>query len=106
MAFPLFNAFLLQYLGHAGAVPADVVYRNYLITSIAGIPGSFVACYTVDLPRFGRKGTMAISTLITGLSLFLFTVSENSSWQTFAASVQSLFSVSRPTSTLTLRLIM
>jgi hypothetical protein len=96
MAFPLFNAFLLQYLEHSGGepVPADIVYRNYLITSIAGLPGSFIACYTVDMPRFGRKGTMAVSTVITGLSLFLFTISGNPNWQTFAAAVQSLFSVS------------
>jgi MFS family permease len=98
MAYPLFNAFLPQYLEHAGKdqdpVPADVVYRNYLITSIAGLPGSFVACYTVDMPRFGRKGTMAISTAVTGISLFLFTISGNPVWQTFASAVQSLFSVS------------
>jgi len=96
MAYPLFNAFLVQYLENSGTepVPSDVVYSNYLITSIVGLPGSFLACYTVDLPRFGRKGTMAISTIVTGLSLFLFVVSNNSTWQTFAAAIQSLFSVS------------
>jgi hypothetical protein len=100
MAFPLFNAFLLQYLEHAGGeeVPADIVYRNFLITSVVGIPSSFLACYTVDMPQLGRKGTMAISTGITGLSLFLFTTSSNSTWQTFAASIQSFFSVCFPVS--------
>jgi hypothetical protein len=98
-AYPLFNAFLPQYLEHAGKgaadlVPADVVYLNYLITSVAGVPGSFIACYTVDLPRFGRKGTMAASTVMTAISLFMFTVSGNSAWQTFAACIQSFFSVS------------
>ena len=97
MAYPLFNAFLPQYLEHAGKdqdpVPVDVVYWNYLITSLAGLPGSFAACYTVDMPRFGRKGTMAISTAITGVSLFLFTISGNPTWQMFASAVQSLFSV-------------
>jgi MFS family permease len=96
MAYPLFNAFLPQYLEHTGKdqapVPADVVYRNMVITSIAGVPGSFIACYTVDMPGLGRKGTMAISTLITGLSLFLFTLSGNSTWQTFASALQALFS--------------
>jgi hypothetical protein len=98
MAYPLFNAFLPQYLEHAGKgeepVPVNIVYRNYMIQSVAGIPGSFVAYYTVDMPQFGRKGTMAISTIITGLSLFLFTLSPNPTWQTFASAVQSLFSVS------------
>lgn len=94
-AYPLFNAFLPQYLEHAGKgdtelVPADVVYLNYLITSVAGVPGSFIAAYTVDLPRFGRKGTMALSTLLTAFSLFMFTLSTNSAWQTFAACIQML----------------
>jgi MFS family permease len=97
MAYPLFNAFLPQYLEHGGEdqtpVPADIVYRNYMIQSLAGVPGSFIAYYTVDMPRFGRKGTMAISTVITGLSLFLFTLSPNPTWQTFASAIQSLFSV-------------
>src|ERR1700712_1541860 len=97
MAYPLFNAFLPQYLEHDGKdqapVSADIVYRNYIITSLAGVPGSFIACYTVDMPGLGRKGTMAISTLVTGLSLFLFTLSANSTWQMFASALQALFSV-------------
>src|SRR5258708_4979330 len=108
MAYPLFNAFLPQYLEHAGKdqspVPANIVYRNYVITSIAGVPGSFVACYTVDMPGLGRKGTMAISTLVTGLSLFLFTLAGNSTWQMLASSLQALFSVrASPLCSLSLR---
>ncbi|KAF2670478.1 MFS general substrate transporter [Microthyrium microscopicum] len=95
-AYPLFNAFLPQYLEHNGKAgdlnPTDVVYTNFLITAVAGVPGSFIAAYTVDQPRFGRKGTMAISTLVTGFSLFLFTLSGYPPWQTFAACIQSLFS--------------
>ena len=57
MAFPLFNAFLLQYLEHAGGdpVPADVVYRNYLITSIVGLPGSFIARSRQVVPAAGIR---------------------------------------------------
>jgi MFS family permease len=105
MAYPLFNAFLPQYLEHGGdstssstsSTPADVVsaetvYRNYMIQSLVGVPGSFIAYYTVDMPQFGRKGTMAISTAITGFSLFLFTLSNNPAWQTFASAIQNFFS--------------
>lgn len=44
----------------------------------------------------GRKGTMAISTLLTGFSLFLFTISPDPWFQTLASSIQALFSVRRP----------
>jgi hypothetical protein len=97
MAYPLFNAFLPQYLEHSGKdqepIAADILYRNYVIASVAGIPGSFIACWTVDKPGIGRQGSMGISTLVTGLSLFLFTVSGEPSWQTVCSAIQALFSV-------------
>ena len=37
--------------------------------------------YTVDIRYIGRKGTMAIATLLTGIFLFLFTISTNSNFQ-------------------------
>ena len=50
MGYPLFNAFLIQYLAHPAhgkanteAPPTSIVYRNYAITSMVGIPGSIVA---------------------------------------------------------------
>ena len=98
LACPLFNVFLPQHPKHASKdhalVPANVVYMNYLIISIAGLFGNFIAYYTVDMPRLGIKGAMAISTLIAGLSLFLFILSPNATWQTCAACIQSLFSIS------------
>ncbi|KAM5449844.1 hypothetical protein MaudCBS49596_004606 [Microsporum audouinii] len=80
MGYPLFNAFLPQYLAQGGGdkyppPTTNTVYRDYAITSIVGVPGSLIACYTVDIPYIGRKGTMAISTLITGIILFCFTLS-------------------------------
>lgn len=74
MGYPLFNAFLPQYLGST-STSTYVTYRNYAIASIVGLPGSILACYTVDIKYIGRKGTMAISTLITGVLLFCFTAS-------------------------------
>ncbi|KXX74004.1 Synaptic vesicle 2-related protein [Madurella mycetomatis] len=81
MGYPLFNAFLPQYLSHGGshssAVASEITaetYRNYAITSIVGVPGSLLAAYAVDMrsPFLGRRGTLAISTLVSAIFLFLF----------------------------------
>jgi hypothetical protein len=85
MGYPLFNAFLPQYLSHGGggveestesaATPSSAeVYRNYALISVAGVPGSLLAAYLVDhkSPFLGRKGTLAISTLISAVFLYLF----------------------------------
>lgn len=39
----------------------------------------------------GRKGTMAVSTLISGVFLYLFTLSSAPGYQTFCSSVESFF---------------
>jgi len=83
MGYPLFNAFLPQYLSHGGGnstgdSPASSItgetYRNYAITSVVGVPGSLLAAYAVDMksPFLGRRGTLAISTLVSAVFLFLF----------------------------------
>ncbi|EAS33477.2 sugar transporter [Coccidioides immitis RS] len=91
MAYPLFNAFLPQYLGNQASTPVSIVYRNYAITSIVGVPGSILACYTVDIPYIGRKGTMAVSTCITGVILFCFTISKNPNAQLTCTCLEAFF---------------
>lgn len=95
MGYPLFNAFLPQYLQnagkHGGFTPTSVVYRNYAITSIVGIPGSILGAYTVDVKYIGRKYTIAISTLMTGIFLFVFTTSANSSFQLAITCMEAFF---------------
>ncbi|KAL2020905.1 hypothetical protein VTK56DRAFT_7792 [Thermocarpiscus australiensis] len=95
MGYPLFNAFLPQYLSHggdSGSASSDTLaseitsetYRNYAITSIVGVPGSLLAAYTVDMesPFLGRRGTLAISTLVSAIFLFLFVqLGRSPSWQ-------------------------
>ncbi|KAI1156321.1 sugar transporter [Nemania diffusa] len=85
MGYPLFNAFLPQYLSHGGGevsvaagdsaptTPAET-YRNFAIISIAGVPGSLLAAYLVDhkSPFLGRKGTLAISTFVSAVFLYFF----------------------------------
>ncbi|KAG6041701.1 hypothetical protein E4U41_002784 [Claviceps citrina] len=87
MGYPLFNAFLPQYLSHSqgtedgNALPSSeaspissATYRNYAITSVMGVPGSLLAAYLVDSPSpfLGRRGTLAGSTLVSAVFLFLF----------------------------------
>lgn len=85
MGYPLFNAFLPQYLSHgsdggggggASATPTTPAetYREYAIISLAGVPGSLLAAYLVDhkSPFLGRKGTLAISTFASAVFLYLF----------------------------------
>ena len=103
MGYPLFNAFLPQYLQNAGKhstpTPNNIVYRNYAITSVIGVPGSIIAYYTVNMRYIGRKGTIAASTLITGLLLFGFTGSSNSNYQLAFSSLEAFFQ-SKSTSSL------
>jgi MFS family permease len=103
MGYPLFNAFLPQYLSHGGSPPADgdlpsasantsETYRNYAIISMVGVPGSLLAAYSVDhkSPLLGRKGTLAISTLVSALFLFLFvTLGTTPNWQLFFTCVEA-----------------
>lgn len=96
MGYPLFNAFLPQYLANGTSASGETVssyetYRNYAITSVVGVPGSILACYTVDIPYIGRKGTMAVSTMLSGIFLFLFTLSSSSTYQLAFSSVEAFF---------------
>ncbi|KAI1751295.1 sugar transporter [Xylaria castorea] len=108
MGYPLFNAFLPQYLSHGGggevsaregggggaptsATPAET-YRNYAIISVAGVPGSLLAAYLVDhkSPFLGRKGTLAISTFVSAVFLYLFvTLGTTPTAQLFFTSVEA-----------------
>ncbi|KAK4195977.1 major facilitator superfamily domain-containing protein [Triangularia verruculosa] len=75
MGYPLFNAFLPQYLSHSPSSSPSSPYFSIVIYSLTGIPGSVLAYYLVDSPLpllGGRKGTLAASTLVSALGLFAF----------------------------------
>ncbi|MCJ1454102.1 hypothetical protein MMC28_004452 [Mycoblastus sanguinarius] len=95
MGYPLFNAFLPQYYQNAGKktapTPNNIVYRNYAITSIVGVPGSIIAWYTVDIKYIGRKYSIAVSTLVTSILLFCFTISSTSNYQLTMGSLEAFF---------------
>ncbi|KAJ5676222.1 hypothetical protein N7462_009119 [Penicillium macrosclerotiorum] len=89
LGYTLFNAFLPQYLS-ANASTYET-YRNYAITAVCGIPGPLLGWFTVDIKHFGRKGTMAASTVITGVLLFCFTASKDANVQLVCSSLESFF---------------
>ncbi|ODH47320.1 hypothetical protein GX48_06606 [Paracoccidioides brasiliensis] len=80
MGYPLFNSFLPQYLGNNGKTPVSI-----------GVPGSILACFTVDIPYIGRKGTMAISTALTAVTLLCFTISSNPDVQLACTCLEAFF---------------
>ncbi|KAL0578862.1 hypothetical protein V5O48_003142 [Marasmius crinis-equi] len=88
LAYPLYNGFITLYLStqvKTAETSTNTTYRDYAIISVCGVPGSIIACLVVDYTRKnqgskfalgGRKLTMAVSTALTGVFLFLFTTSK------------------------------
>ncbi|TVY40409.1 putative MFS-type transporter [Lachnellula subtilissima] len=74
LAFPLYNAFLPFIQASRGAKFGDgstyITYRDSMIIASLGIPGVLLGCFLIELPRFGRKGTLALSTALTGVFLY------------------------------------
>ncbi|KAI9300744.1 major facilitator superfamily domain-containing protein [Cunninghamella echinulata] len=78
MAYTMFNVFLPKYLETLGfegeSTPSRKdVYWDYMIYSMAGVPGSVMASYLIET-RLGRKGTMAASSFGSAIALFLFSI--------------------------------
>jgi len=96
MGYPLFAAFLPQYFAKYSSGNTEVesetsaisneTYRNYAYTSMFGVPGSCLAAWLVNNKYFGRKGTLAMSTLLSALFQLAFVV-----WGT-SSNMQLLFS--------------
>jgi MFS family permease len=82
LGFPLYNAFLPYIQATRGTDFGDgstyITYRNEVIIAVLGIPGCILGGYLVELPRFGRKGTLAASTILTGVFLFASTTATKS----------------------------
>lgn len=80
--YPLYNAFLPYIQATRGADFGDgstyLTYRNSLIIAVLGVPGALIGGVLVELPRFGRKGTLAVSTVLTGVFLYASTTALDS----------------------------
>ncbi|KAL1678322.1 major facilitator superfamily domain-containing protein [Schizophyllum commune] len=70
LASTLYNSFLPFILQNRGNVYGDgslyTTYRNNAILAVIGIPAAFLAGYLVELPRVGRKGTLALFSCTSG----------------------------------------
>lgn len=82
LGFPLYNAFLPYIQATRGAKFGDgstyITYRNSLIIAALGVPGCLLGGFLVELPRFGRKGALSLSTVLTGVFLFASTTAVTS----------------------------
>jgi len=82
LGFPLYNAFLPYLQETRGAAFGDgstyLTYRNSLIIASLGVPGCLLGGLLVETPYVGRKGTLALSTVLTGVFLFCSTTALNS----------------------------
>ncbi|KAL5323741.1 hypothetical protein ACEPPN_008282 [Leptodophora sp. 'Broadleaf-Isolate-01'] len=74
LAYPLYNAFLPYLQTIKGAEFGDgstyITYRNSLIIAAIGVPGVLLGGVLVQIPKFGRKGALALSTILTGVFLY------------------------------------
>ena len=77
LGFPLYNNFLPYIQQTRGANFGDgstyITYRNSLIIAVLGVPGAIIGGILVEIPRFGRKGALAVSTALTGVFLYAST---------------------------------
>ncbi|KIM73500.1 hypothetical protein PILCRDRAFT_829085 [Piloderma croceum F 1598] len=82
LAFPLYNSFVTYYLATRGAEFGDgsvyITYRNQVILSVIGVPGALLAGWMVELPYLGSRGTLSISTVLTGVFILASTTSRTS----------------------------
>ncbi|KFY63340.1 hypothetical protein V496_04025 [Pseudogymnoascus sp. VKM F-4515 (FW-2607)] len=82
LGYPLYNAFLPYLQAIRGAEFGDgstyLTYRNSLIVAVLGVPGALLGGALVEVRGFGRKGTLAASTILTGVFLYASTTAVTS----------------------------
>ena len=82
LGFPLYNAFLPYIQQTRGVQLGDgsiyITYRNQVIIAVLGVPGSLLGALLVEVPRFGRKGALSVSTALTGAFLLASTTAKSS----------------------------
>ncbi|KAF5694203.1 MFS metabolite:H+ symporter [Fusarium denticulatum] len=82
LGYPLYNAFIPYIQATKGADFGDgstyLTYRNSLIIAVLGVPGALLGGWLVELPRLGRKGTLSLSTMLTGVFLYCSTTATTS----------------------------
>ncbi|KAF2473271.1 MFS general substrate transporter [Lindgomyces ingoldianus] len=83
LGFPLYNAFLPFIQATRGADFGDgstyLTYRNSFIIAVLGVPGCLLGGLLVEPSFIGRKGTISVSIVLTGVFLFYSTTAVTSS---------------------------
>ncbi|CAG5143662.1 uncharacterized protein ALTATR162_LOCUS1394 [Alternaria atra] len=82
LGYPLYNAYLPYIQATRGVDFGDgstyITYRNSLIIAVLGVPGCILGGLLVEAPYIGRKGTLSLSTVLTGVFLLCSTTALNS----------------------------
>ncbi|KAG8771539.1 hypothetical protein FRC12_003544 [Ceratobasidium sp. 428] len=82
LAVPLYNAFIPYYLATRGQAYGDgsvyITYRNNVIISVVAMAAAPFGGWAVELPRVGRKGTLSLFTILSGVFLFASTTARTS----------------------------
>lgn len=78
----LYNAYLPYLQAIKGAEFGDgstyITYRNQVIIAVLGIPGALLGGALVEIRSFGRRGTLSLSTVLTGVFLYCSTTATTS----------------------------
>ncbi|KAL4066875.1 major facilitator superfamily domain-containing protein, partial [Scleroderma yunnanense] len=81
-SFPLYDYFLAYYYmrTHVGNGNNSLftTYRNEVIAAFLSVPAALMAGYLIEVPIFGRRGTLAIFTLLTGVFVLASTTAHTS----------------------------
>lgn len=82
LGYPLYNAYLPYLQALKGAEFGDgstyITYRNQVIIAVLGIPGALLGGFLVEIRGFGRRGTLSLSTVLTGVFLYCSTTATTS----------------------------
>jgi MFS family permease len=82
LGYPLYNAFIPYLQATKGAEfgtgSTYLTYRNSLIIAVLGVPGALLGGALVEIPKFGRRGALAVSTVLTGVFLYCSTTATTS----------------------------
>ena len=87
VTLPLF----LNGKNHASAVSAGPpVFAQLMLWSVVGIPGVFIAAWAVEARSLGRKRVVVISSLLTAVCFFMFTLCHSPLAATLTSSAQNV----------------
>ncbi|CAH7668874.1 major facilitator superfamily domain-containing protein [Phakopsora pachyrhizi] len=82
LGYPLYNSFIPFIQNQKGIDFGDgsnyLTYRNTLIIAAVSLPGALIGAFFVQQPQVGRKGSLAISSFLTGASLLASTTAKDS----------------------------